>query len=60
MSGRKDGAEGERDMLLLVRGARQVVRVAGAGEKVKLGTSMGDLAIISATQYDGVSIAVRQ
>ncbi|KAK4309468.1 hypothetical protein Pmani_018907 [Petrolisthes manimaculis] len=64
MSGRKGNNEGVdeggREMLLLVKGAQQVVRVAGAGERVKLGASMGDLAIISATQHDGVSIAVQQ
>ncbi|XP_071526582.1 probable imidazolonepropionase [Panulirus ornatus] len=47
-----------REMRLLVRGASQVVRVAASGEKVKLRESMNDLAIVTATEDQGVSIAV--
>nr|XP_053653243.1 probable imidazolonepropionase [Cherax quadricarinatus] len=47
-----------REMRLLVRGASQVVRVAAAGEKVKLKAAMNHLAIINATKDQGVSIAV--
>lgn len=49
-----------REMRLLVRGASQVVQVAAAGERVKLRDNMNQLAIISATQDQGVSIAVDQ
>ncbi|ROT70702.1 putative imidazolonepropionase [Penaeus vannamei] len=47
-------------MRLLVKGAAQVVRVAAAGEKVKLKDAMSDLAIVNATQEEGVSIAVNR
>ncbi|XP_063609866.1 probable imidazolonepropionase [Penaeus indicus] len=47
-------------MRLLVKGAAQVVRVAAAGEKVKLKDAMSDLAIVNATQREGVSIAVNR
>ncbi|XP_037779853.1 probable imidazolonepropionase isoform X2 [Penaeus monodon] len=47
-------------MRLLVKGAAQVVRVAAAGENVKLRDAMSDLAIVNATQKEGVSIAVNR
>lgn len=47
-----------RAMRLLVRGAGQVVRVAAGGERVKLRKNMDDVAIFSATNEQGVSVAV--
>ncbi|XP_063889175.1 probable imidazolonepropionase [Scylla paramamosain] len=61
MSGSKQegaGSECGRAMGLLVRGAGQVVRVAAEGVKVKLRRDMEDLAIVSATEDQGVSVAV--
>ncbi|KAK7074587.1 putative imidazolonepropionase, partial [Halocaridina rubra] len=45
-------------MQLLIRGASQVVQVANRGEMVKLKSSMGDLAILTASESEGLSIAV--
>ncbi|XP_068234016.1 probable imidazolonepropionase [Palaemon carinicauda] len=51
-------ANNGREMGLLIRGASQVVQVSSKGEKFKLKDYMSDLAILSATSTEGVSIAV--
>ncbi|XP_050697761.1 probable imidazolonepropionase isoform X2 [Eriocheir sinensis] len=52
------GSSSGRAMRLLVRGARQVVAVGAAGERVKAGKEMDNLSIVTATEDQGVSVAV--
>lgn len=52
------GSGSGRAMRLLVRGARQVVAVGATGQLVKAGKEMDNLSIVTATEDQGVSVAV--
>ena len=51
----------DNELLLLVHGARQVVRVGALGQLFKRGADMNDLNILTADEgHSGISIVVKR